>query len=87
VNVVSRDPDLARNTRLRLWSEHLGVPAAELDGDPAAVVDGRWRPVADEQLARLRRGDPLTHRLLALPGVSRRSARLLGPLQGLMVDG
>jgi hypothetical protein len=28
-----------------------------------------------------------THRLLALPGVSRRSRRLLGPLQGLIDDG
>jgi len=27
------------------------------------------------------------HRLLALPGVSRRSRRLLGPLQGLIDDG
>ena len=30
---------------------------------------------------------PLTHRLVLLPNVSRRSERLLGPLQGLLVDG
>jgi len=42
--------------------------------------------VAEEQLARRRRGDPLTHRLQQLPGVSRRSKALLGPLDGLFVD-
>ena len=33
------------------------------------------------------RGEPLTHRLLELPGVSRRSMGLLGPLDSLLVDG
>ncbi len=56
-------------------------------GAPADVVDQRWRPVAEEQLARRRRGAPLTHRLVRLDHVSRRTARLLGPLQGLLVDG
>src|SRR5262249_60512838 len=87
INSACRAPGLARAPRPRLWSEHLGVPAADLEGDPTAVVDERWRPLADEQLARLRRGEPLTHRVVGLPGVSRRSARLLGPLEGLMVDG
>jgi hypothetical protein len=32
-------------------------------------------------------GEPATHRLVALPGVSRRSRRLLGPLAGLVDDG
>ena len=32
-------------------------------------------------------GAPLTHHLVELPGVSRRSARLLGPLDALVVDG
>ena len=32
-------------------------------------------------------GRPLTHRLVRLPNVSRRSARALGPSRGLLVDG
>ena len=42
---------------------------------------------AEEQVARRNRGEPLTHRLVRLPAVSRRTRRLLGPLQGLVVDG
>jgi hypothetical protein len=51
------------------------------------VVDERWRKIAFDQLDRLRNGAPPTHRLLALPGLSRRSRRLLGPLVGLVDDG
>jgi phosphatidylserine/phosphatidylglycerophosphate/cardiolipin synthase-like enzyme len=88
MNVVSDDPELARETRLRLWSEHLEVDAATIAGDaPKTVVDERWIPVAAEQLRRLRAGEAATHRLLALPGVSRRSRRLLGPIAGLVDDG
>jgi phosphatidylserine/phosphatidylglycerophosphate/cardiolipin synthase-like enzyme len=85
MNVVTDDPDLARDTRLRLWSEHLGADIA--GEEPHTVIDERWRPIAFEQLERLRAGAPPTHRLLALPGVSRRSRRLLGPLVGLLDDG
>jgi hypothetical protein len=46
-----------------------------------------WRPLAEEQLARRQAGEPVTHRLLHLPHVSRRSRRLLGPLQSFLVDG
>jgi hypothetical protein len=46
-----------------------------------------WKPIADEQLGRRVAGDPLTHKLARLPHVSRRSGRLLGPLQSLVVDG
>jgi phosphatidylserine/phosphatidylglycerophosphate/cardiolipin synthase-like enzyme len=87
MNVVACDPELARETRLRLWSEHLECPLAAVSGEPATVVDQLWRPIASEQLARRDRGDPPTHRLLELPGVSRRSRALLGPLDGLFVDG
>jgi len=86
MNVVTCDPLLVRDTRLRLWSEHLELPASEISGAPSHVIDELWRPIAAEQLARVRRGDPPTHRLLALPGVSRRSKALLGPLDGLLVD-
>jgi phosphatidylserine/phosphatidylglycerophosphate/cardiolipin synthase-like enzyme len=74
MNVVTCDAALARETRLRLWSEHLGRDA---DGDPCRVVDELWRPNAFDENGRLR----------ALPGVSRRSAALRGPLTSLGVDG
>ena len=87
MNVVACDGALARAVRLRLWSEHLECPVDAVSGHPARVVDELWRPIAAEQLARRRRGDAPTHRLLELPGVSRRSKALLGPLDGLFVDG
>ncbi len=88
MNVVTDDARVARDTRLRLWSEHLGVDIDALSAeDPCRSVDERWRPIAFEQLERLRAGEPPTHRLLALPGVSKRSRRLLGPLVGLVDDG
>src|SRR5436305_14077989 len=55
VNVVVRDPALARELRLRLWEEHLECPREEIDGDPARVVDELWLPLAEEQLERRRR--------------------------------
>jgi phosphatidylserine/phosphatidylglycerophosphate/cardiolipin synthase-like enzyme len=88
VNLVSCNPALARETRERLWTEHLELPAEEVRGrDPVALVDSAWKPIAHEQLERRNRGEPLTHRLVQLPGASRRSRRLLGPIQGLVVDG
>jgi hypothetical protein len=87
VNVVTCDPELARATRLRLWSEHLERPVGEVDGDPTSVIDDLWKPIAYEQLARRRAGLEPTHRLLELPHLSRRTRRLLGPVQGLLVDG
>ena len=85
LNLVLQDPGLARAARLRLWREHL--ERDDVDGDPARVVDELWRPVAEAQLARRTAGEPLEHRLVRLPHVSKRSSRLLGPLQGLLVDG
>jgi phosphatidylserine/phosphatidylglycerophosphate/cardiolipin synthase-like enzyme len=88
MNVVTQDRELARATRLRLWSEHLEVPVEAIaDEPPHRTIDERWWPVAREQQARHRRGEPPSHRLIELPGVSRRSARLLGPLVGLLDDG
>ncbi|MDX6482601.1 MAG: hypothetical protein QOE95_372, partial [Gaiellaceae bacterium] len=87
VNVVLHDERLARETRLRLWAEHLELPVSDVEGDPAEVVDTRWKPMATEQLARRESGRPLTHRLVRLPHVSKHSRRLLGPIQGLLVDG
>jgi phosphatidylserine/phosphatidylglycerophosphate/cardiolipin synthase-like enzyme len=88
MNVCTDHPELARRTRLRLWAEHLDTEPEALAGRlVAAVVDELWRPIAAEQLRRRAAGEPPTHHLLALPGVSRRSQRLFGPLQGLLDDG
>jgi phosphatidylserine/phosphatidylglycerophosphate/cardiolipin synthase-like enzyme len=88
MNVVTDDADLARDTRLRLWSEHLQLDRSALEGqEPQVTVDEHWRPIAAEQLRRRQAGQPPSHRLLELPGVSRRSHRLLGPLTGLIDDG
>jgi phosphatidylserine/phosphatidylglycerophosphate/cardiolipin synthase-like enzyme len=87
VNIIVRDPGLVGATRRRLWAEHLERPVEQVSGDPAEVIDRLWRPIAHEQAERRQRGERATHRLTELPGVSRRSGLLLGPLQGLLVDG
>jgi phosphatidylserine/phosphatidylglycerophosphate/cardiolipin synthase-like enzyme len=88
MNVATGDADLARDTRVRLWAEHLELDEGTVAGaEVVDLVDGHWHPIAHEQLSRLDRGAPPTHRLLAMPGVSRRARRLLGPLEGLIDDG
>jgi len=86
MNVVTLDPRVARETRLRLWSEHLESPVEAIDGDPTDVFERFWEPISEEQLDRLQRGEPLTHRLVKLPGVSRRHRRVLGPILGHIYD-
>src|SRR5262249_41462756 len=63
MNVTSHDSTLARETRLRLWSEHLELPIADMDRDPVEVIDTIWKPISNEQLARRSAGQALTHRL------------------------
>ena len=87
MNVVCADPAIARTTRLRLWSEHLECSLDDVAGDATKLIDTRWRPLAEEQLDLRRQGRPYTHRLHALPHISRRAGALLGPLSGLLVDG
>jgi len=87
VNVVTCDAALARAARIRLWSEHLEASPAELQGDPVDIIDSLWKPIAAEQQARREAGEPMTHRLARLPHVSKRLRRLLGPLNGVVVDG
>ena len=87
VNIVTCDEALAHDTRLRLWAAHLERDIDEVARDPTTVVDELWRPTAAEQRQRWQRGEPLTHGLVELPATSRRSERLLGPLQALLVDG
>src|SRR3954470_2780544 len=87
VNVACHDAALATSMRHRLWAEHLetdvGTVAA---GDAAALIDERWRPTAEEQRRRREADQPFTRRLVEIPHVSRRSRRLLGPIQSLLVD-
>ncbi|HZU47365.1 MAG TPA: phospholipase D-like domain-containing protein [Mycobacterium sp.] len=78
VNVVSDDARLARSLRERLWSEHVDIDC--IGRDPLAVLEELWRP-------RLVSGHRPMSGLRPLPAVSRRSARLMGPLKGLLVDG
>jgi phosphatidylserine/phosphatidylglycerophosphate/cardiolipin synthase-like enzyme len=87
MNVVAHDPDLARRTRLRLWAEHLELPADQIPSDPTQAIDELWKPISKEQLRRRNSGGSLTHRLVELPQISRRTRRILGPIDSLVVDG
>jgi phosphatidylserine/phosphatidylglycerophosphate/cardiolipin synthase-like enzyme len=87
LNLAVYDSEIAQGTRQRLWAEHLELQMADVSGPPAAVIDELWRPIAEKQHQRRVRGEPPTHRVTRLPGVSHHSERLLGPLQGLFLDG
>ncbi len=87
MNIVTCDPAIVRDTRVRLWAEHLERSMDEVSGEPASVIDELWRPIATEQRELSERGETMTHRLRELPGVSRRSMALLGPIDSLLVDG
>ena len=87
MNLVTHDPELATRTRRRLWAEHLELHLDQLPADPTEAIDRYWKPISAEQLARRNAGQPLTHRLARLPNISKRSGRLLGPLNSLLVDG
>ena len=77
VNVVLHDERLARDARLRLWSEHL--ERDDVGGDPTRVVEEVWRPLSEARSPE--------RKLRALRHVSRRMRALRGPLNGLLVDG
>ncbi|HEY7932302.1 MAG TPA: phospholipase D family protein [Solirubrobacteraceae bacterium] len=87
MNIVTCNATVARETRLQLWAEHLECSIEKVSGEPVSVIDELWRPIATEQRERRMRGEPLTHRLRELSGVSRRSMALLGPIDSLLVDG
>ena len=86
-NLVTCDKGLARATRIRLWAEHLQRPESEVSEDSTTIVETLWRPIAAEQRRLREAGRAQTHRLSELPGLSRRTRRLLGPVDGLLVDG
>jgi phosphatidylserine/phosphatidylglycerophosphate/cardiolipin synthase-like enzyme len=87
VNVQVTDAGLARSTRLRLWSEHLGMPEAEVAGPPAEVVDRIWSPLARREREAHGAGRQRTHRLRELTPGSRKLERLFGPMDAIVVDG
>lgn len=87
VNVQVSDKALARRTRLRLWSEHLGLPEDEIAGDPTDVVDRLWIPIARRERQRRRTGQRREHRLRELTPGSRKLERLIGPMDAIVVDG
>jgi phosphatidylserine/phosphatidylglycerophosphate/cardiolipin synthase-like enzyme len=87
MNIVAHAPALALQTRQRLWAEHLELPAGQIPADPIQAIDELWKPISKEQLERHSSGRPLTHRLVRLPHVSRRTRRILGPINGIVVDG
>jgi phosphatidylserine/phosphatidylglycerophosphate/cardiolipin synthase-like enzyme len=78
VNLVTDDAAMARSVRERLWTEHLGQECA--GRPPLDLIENEWRPL-------LSSAPPRLTALRPIPAVSRRSARLLGPLKGLLVDG
>jgi hypothetical protein len=85
---VTDDGELVRDTRERLWAEHLELSRDDIrDRAPAELIDELWIPIAHDQRRRESDGAVPSHRLIALPGVSRRTRRLLGPLTGLIDDG
>ena len=87
MNVVCLDPAVARgDAPAPLGGAPRGDPGGGRRAIPTALVDERWRPIAEEQLHRLENGEPLTHRLVMLPGVSRRRRRVLGPMQSRIFD-
>ena len=86
VNVQVNDGALARGTRLRLWSEHLGLPEDDIAGDPTEVVDRIWIPIARRESERRRSGERREHRLRELMPSSRKIERLLGPMDAIVVD-
>jgi hypothetical protein len=66
---------------------NLELSPDQLPIDPQETVDNYWKPISAEQLERRNTQKPLTHRLARLPNVSKRSGRVLGPINGLLVDG
>ena len=70
MNVVTDDHGLIRDTRLRLWAEHLELdPSSIADASPQATIDDWWRPRpgAAPTPTCPRPGDPPAARFLAPP--------------------
>jgi phosphatidylserine/phosphatidylglycerophosphate/cardiolipin synthase-like enzyme len=73
--LITSDAAVARATRERLWREHLRRD--DVDGEPHELFDELSSVAEDDRFDTLE----------LLPGVSRRTRRFLGPINGLLVDG
>lgn len=87
-NVVIAESELVRQTRERLWAEHLEVPRDQVAGDPLRTLEELWRPIAEEGSERRRRGESPRARLSFLPrssGQALGAQRLVGSVQNLLL--
>lgn len=58
MNAVVRDATLARQLRVQLWAEHLGLSYEDVDAaDPVALVDREWTARAAENAAIIQQAD------------------------------
>ena len=48
LNLVTHDARIARDVRLRLWSEHLERPIDAVAGNVTEVIDNLWKPLGRE---------------------------------------
>ena len=87
MNIVTHDRATRRQNTAASVGRAPRTRPRQVPADPVEAVDRYWKPISAEQLERRNAGQPLTHRLVRLPNISRRSGRVLGPLNGLLVDG
>jgi phosphatidylserine/phosphatidylglycerophosphate/cardiolipin synthase-like enzyme len=88
MNVQVVSPDLARQVRLTLWSEHLGVAPEEIQGtDPVELIDTLWKESADrlERAMRARSVPPGGHAVRYRPG-GNPGSRALDILQSMTLE-
>jgi phosphatidylserine/phosphatidylglycerophosphate/cardiolipin synthase-like enzyme len=58
LNLVVRDPGVARALRVDLWSEHLGIPRDEVEkASPVALIDSIWKEKAAVNARVSRKGE------------------------------
>ncbi|MGH2411085.1 MAG: phospholipase D-like domain-containing protein, partial [Chloroflexota bacterium] len=55
---VAHDAELARQVRVDLWSEHLGLPREQVEAaEPRVLVDGAWADHAARNARIIQQGD------------------------------
>lgn len=85
VNLIVRDPDVARSTRERLCQEHTGQKT--VGDNPVRFIDEVHAPLAKEQSRRAASDLGPTAKVRLLDHVTRRSDLVLVPLSSVLVDG
>jgi phosphatidylserine/phosphatidylglycerophosphate/cardiolipin synthase-like enzyme len=88
LNAVVRDSGLARQFRVELWAEHLGLPPQEVAAaDPILLVDEIWSGRAAANAATARRAErPLTGTIQPYETKRSRAAWFLEEAQVLTLD-